>query len=398
MRDLRSTDAFGALALGAILILTGCDGFWQKPNNTGSGGSSGSGGSTSAGSPTSDYAYTVNSNSSISGFVVGKDTLTNISGSPFVVQSPLSSASSIVVSPKNVFVYVGGTGGILGYGIVTTGALTPTTQGGVTEQASFASLAISPNGQYLLGLDSLTNYVWVFSANLTTGALTLLSQTPTNVNAANAAARMIQISPNGYVVAVAEGTGGDDVFAFNQTNGALTAASSVNPPAVGYTDLSVAFDPSSTHLLVGRGITAAGTSQVLSFNVSTGGALGSLVGSYNSGADPYAVLVDSTGAYAYTANRGVANLSGYTVSSGALTAMAASPFVSGNGVTALVENINKTYVIAAAAGGTTNSTDTFDLTLYSFDSTTAGKLNMVFKVNNKSGVTGSIAIAATHPN
>ena len=389
MKQVRFISTLQILIAVAASLLTGCANFFVKPGTVNPPGAS-----TGAGSATSDYVYVLNSNATVSEFVVGTGKLTAITGSPFAVETPLSTAASITVTPANSFVYVGGTGGILGYSIGTRGALTLTMSRGVTEQANYSSLAVAPNGQYLLALDNLNNVIWVFSINLSTGALTPVNATyPLNVSAVAAPARMIKISPNSDVVAVAEGTGGDDVFAFNQFTGVLTPESSVNAPASGYTDLSVAFDTTSTHLFIGRGITAAGNSQVLSYNLPTTGVIGSFVGSYATGTDPYAVLIDATNTYVYTANRGDSTVSGYTVASGGLTAISGSPYASGGGAIALVEDITGKYILAAAAASTSGA----DLTLYSFDVTVPGKLNAVATSQNGSGVSGSLAMAATHP-
>ena len=389
MKRERLASTLQVFVVGGAFLLTGCANFFVKPNTGGT-----SGGSTGAGSVTSDYVYLINSNATVSEFVVGTGKLIAITGSPFAVETPLSTAASIIVTPANSFAYVGGTGGILGYSIGTNGALTLTMSRGVTEQANYSSLAVAPNGQYLLALDNLNNVIWVFSINLSTGALTPVNATyPLNVSAVTAPGRMIKISPNSNVVAVAEGTGGDYIFAFNQSTGVLTPTFSVNAPPSGYTDLSVAFDPPSAHLFIGRGITAAGNSQVLSYSLATTGVIGTLVGSYATGAAPYAVLIDATNTYAYTANRGDSTVSGYTVASGALTAISGSPYASGGGTTALVQDITRKYILAAAAASTSGA----DLTLYAFDLTVPGKLNSVATSQNGSGVTGSIAMAATHP-
>ena len=393
MRRAKLANALAGMVLGAAVLLTGCSNFFVSPTTTTT-----TTGTTGSGSSTADYAYVVNQNLTLSEFVVGSSTLTPVTGSPLAIGSPLSSASSVAVNPSNSFVYVGGTGGILAYSIGTAGALTQVTSGGVTEEANYVSLAVTPNGDFLLGLDNVNNAIWVFAINTTTGAILPSGSTyQLNVAAITAPARMIQVSPNGDVVAVAEGVGGDDIFGLDETTGLLTAGSTVNAPANGYTDLSVAFDSTSTYLLIGRGITAAGTSQILSYPVSTAGILSGSGNAYNTGEDPYDLLVDATGAYVYSANRGASTISGFTLASGALTQLTGSPFVSGGGVTSLAEDINSQYVIAAGIGAASATTDTSDLTLYSFDALVPGQLDAVAKVENGSGVTGSVAVATTHP-
>ena len=373
---------WGSAGIGAALLLTGCNGFFVDPNTT----------TTTTGSSTADYAYVVNTNGTVSEFVVGSSVLTAISGSPFTPGSPLSTASSIVVNPANAFVFVGGDGGVLSYSIGSTGALTQVSSGGVTEIGNFISMVISPNGQWLLALDNINNVVWVFAVNTSTGVLTASgSTTQLSVAAVTAPARQMAISPNGGLVAVAIGAGGDDVFTFNETTGVLTSTNAVNKPVTGYSDDSVTFDSTNGYLLIGRGLATGGTtSSILSYAVSSVGVLGAVT-TYTPGQDPYSLLIDATGAYVYSANAGSGNISGFSIASGALTTLSSSPFTSQKGVESLAEDINGKYVIAASTGGTA------DLTLYALDALTTGQLDAVATAANGSGTEGSVAVATTHP-
>src|SRR5439155_10354202 len=102
-------------------------------------------------------------------------------------------------------------------------------------------------------------------------------------------------------------------------------------------------------------------------------------------------VLNNAGTAAYVANQGDSTISGYAISTtGTLTAIAGSPFGSGSFVTALAAEKTGKYLAAAANGGGP------DLTLYSFDSTTAGKLNSAASATTGTDPTGAIAIAATH--
>jgi 6-phosphogluconolactonase (cycloisomerase 2 family) len=384
--------AFSAAGFTAAILLTGCgnfgSGFFQDPNTSTT---------TTATATTGDYVYSVNSGNTLSEFSVGSAALTPVSGSPVTLATGLN-AASVAVSRANTFVFVGGDGGIYVYTIGTGGALASASD--VTEEANFVSLDTSPDGQWLFALDNLNNEIWVFSITSSTGALKLQgSQYPlqvgsTVISAATAPGRMVRMAPDGGLLAVAIGTAGDEVFTFNTTTGVLTSESAVEAPASGYSDDSIAFDGTSTvaasHLLIGRGITSTGTSQILAYTVTSAGALGSTASAYTSGQDPYSLLIDLTGAYLFAANRGSSTVAGYTIANGALTGLASSPYASGSEVTALAEDNTKKFVIAAAAGGSS------DLTLYAFDALTAGQLDAVATSANGSGVAGSIAVATTH--
>jgi 6-phosphogluconolactonase len=109
-----------------------------------------------------------------------------------------------------------------------------------------------------------------------------------------------------------------------------------------------------------------------------------------SGDAPYSVLIDSSGKYLYTANRGSNNVSGYSILNGVFTPLSGSPYASGLSATALVEDNSKNYVIGASLNGS------YDYTVYSFDALTAGKLDAVSVGASGSDPAGAVAVAATH--
>jgi 6-phosphogluconolactonase (cycloisomerase 2 family) len=82
-------------------------------------------------------------------------------------------------------------------------------------------------------------------------------------------------------------------------------------------------------LAVGAG-TAPGKVFAYTWSAAAGGSL-TLIASYTVGIDPKAVTIDPTGQYLYVSNGNDATVSGFTInaSTGALTAMAGSPFPTG---------------------------------------------------------------------
>jgi 6-phosphogluconolactonase (cycloisomerase 2 family) len=85
------------------------------------------------------------------------------------------------------------------------------------------------------------------------------------------------------------------------------------------------------------------------------------------------------------------NISGYSIATGGTaTAISGSPYGNTSQPTALVIDKTGKYLLAISNAGKP------DLTLYSFDSTTTGKLNLVTSSSTGTDPTGPIAIAATH--
>ena len=106
------------------------------------------------------------------------------------------------------------------------------------------------------------------------------------------------------------------------------------------------------------------------YTIGSGGPLTSVSGSpFTAGTQPYSVAVNTAGTDVYVANRGSNTISGFSIASGgSLTVLSGSPYQSGTAVTALAVDSSGDYLLAAANGGSP------DLTMYSYDSATAGKL------------------------
>ncbi len=373
------------LAAALLLTLTGCAGFFPPVSSSTT---------TVATSNSGDYVYVVNqTTNTLSEFSLASSALTAISGSPVSLASSVASlsAASVVVTRQNTFVYVGGQGGIACFSIGTGGALTAVSAGNISSTGDFVGLETSPDGQWLLALDGVNRTLSVYSINTSTGALTLNGSSvlfPTVINNNATVARSVRISPNAAYVAIALGTGGDEIFPFTTSNGALGSGLLLGVTS-GYSDNALTFDTASTYLYIARGGPSTGQSLIASYSIGSGGALTG-VQTIASGDAPYALLAESTGAYLYAANRGGGTVSGYAIASGAFTALSGSPYTSGVTATALAEDNSGKYLIGVALGGS------YDYTLYSFDALSAGKLDAVATGASGTDPAGSIAVAATH--
>ena len=365
------------LALASLALATGC-GFFPGTTTTSS--------TTTPSTTSADYVYVANQGTStLSGFVIGSATLTGIGS---VALSAGLTPTSVAVTRPNTFVYVGGACAISCYAIGTGGALAAVAAGGATALASFVSLDTSPDGKWLVALDSLTTTIYVYGINASTGALTL-NATPAYAvpGAGPVAPRSVRVSPNGAFIAVALGTGGDLVFPFNTATGVTGAGNNL---AIGtaYTDNYADFDATSAYLLIARASSAG--SGIATYSVNGSGGLTAVQALAASGNAPYSLVQDSTGTYAYAVNRGDATISGYSFASGTLTPLASSPYVSGSAVTALARDNSGKYILAAAAGGAP------DLTLYGFDAVTPGKLDALATAVSGTDPATSVALATTH--
>jgi len=360
--------------------LVGCGPFFIRTSGTSSTSASG------------DVVYVANATlETIAAFTVGSGTLTAVSGSPYSLGGV---PTAVAVTPSDTFLYVGTASVIYGYSIGTGGVLTALNNGSGVAIADVASMVVSPDGGWLLVLDGNGLTIDEFQINTTTGALSTGAGASFSITGATVVPHQIAISSSigsdeNYVF-LALGTGGDLVYQFNYSTGLLSSLQMLSPISTTTTDNALALSPNNEYLYIARN--SGTTGGVAAYSIGSSGALTPLSGSpFAAGTQPYSVAVNKAGTELYVANRTSGTISGYSIGSGGtLTAISGSPFTSGSSVTALTLDQSGNYVLAAAAGGSP------DLTVYSFDSVTAGKLDLSATTATGTDPAGAVAIAATH--
>lgn len=373
------------MAAVGLVMLTGCDGFFP-PVVTVPPGSTG------------NYVYVANTTGTtasgtnsatgtVTGFAVGTGTLTAVPSSPLTLgYQPVA----MVVTRNNQFLYVATEGNINVYTINSDGSLSAPSTGTGVAIVNVVSMDVSPDGQWLVALDgnTLQAQVDVFQINTTTGALTAVSNGTLAIPNAVINPTMLKISPNGAYVFAALGTGGDGVFTFDTTTGAAIGVQKLAVSSQS-SDNGLAVDNASAYLYIARSGTGGG---VHVFSIGSGGTLNEVSGSpFASGGQAYSVVLDNAAKYVYAANRANGTIYGYTIGTGgALTALAGSPYTSGSLVTSLGTDSSGDYLLAAASGGSP------DLSMYSFDTATPGKLDLATSTATGTDPTGAIAVALTH--
>jgi 6-phosphogluconolactonase len=389
----------GVAALGAMLYLTGCAGFFTDPNST----------TSTAGSTTGDYIYVVNQTTdTVSGFSLSTGSLAALTGSPYALTAGLSPTSVVVTRPDS-FVYVGGAGQIQCFSIGTSGQLTAVSGGGTTTTGTVYSMQTSPDGQWLLALSysstTLAADVVVYSINTSTGVLTQESAVAITFNTGSAigtvSPKALQIAPSGGFVAAALGTAGDAVFTFATATGTLTQTGNILPASSSgsyLSDNALTFSAASNLLFVGTNGLTGGNSYIQSYSFNSSGVLGgSATQKIATGDAPSSLTLDSSGVYLYAANLSSGTITGYSyaASTAQLTALGTSPFSASPGVNALVRDKSDDYIIAiSGSGGVTTGAN--DVTLYGFDAYTKGQLDPIGVALSGTDPAGSNAVAATY--
>jgi 6-phosphogluconolactonase len=371
-----------ATGLAALCLATGCGSFWVYPGTLNS--------STSA---TGDYVYVANSyngssstTESVAAFAVGTATLSEVSGSPYELSF---FPTALAVNPANTILFAAGNTLIYAYAIESGGVLSVLNNGSAVGIADVVSMQVSPDGQWLLALDGNGVSVDEFQINSSTGQLAEQNGATYSLGV-TAVPSGLKIAPNGDYVFLALGTAGDVVFTFDTSTGALASSQELllTQPST-TSDNALAVGPGSTYLYIARSGTGGGLAV---YSIGNNGALTEVSGSpFAAGTQPYSVVLNNAGTDVYVANRGDGTISGYSVaSSGTLTALTGSPYTSGSAVTALAVDNSGNYLLAVASGGSP------DLTMYSFDATIVGKLDLVTTTATGTDPTGPVAVAATH--
>lgn len=371
-----------AAILAAAMGSVGCGDFFVPPDNSGGGGGGGTG---------TGRVYVANATTgpntttgSIAGFTIGTGTLTAVPNSSMAVSyQPLAA----VVSPNNAFLYVSSGSAITGYAINSDGSLTAQSNGVVI---SVLSLAVSPDGKWLFGLD-VSGALDEFQIDSSSGGLSALTPQPCQIsNGATPLPQEVKVSPLGNFVFTALGSAGDCIYSLNTATG-TTAFASFLSVSSSSSDNGLAVDSTGSTLYIARAGTNGG---VAVYTIGGGGVVTPIAGSpFAAGGRPFSVVLDKTGKYLYVANRNDNTISGYSIGTGtasALTALTGSPFGSGQQVNSLGVDPGGTYLLAGANGGDP------DLSMYSFDATTAGALVLAKSVATDTDPTNVTAIAVTH--
>jgi 6-phosphogluconolactonase (cycloisomerase 2 family) len=383
------------LASVGLLLLSGCGNFFSSQNGGGGGGNTNA----------DDVLYFLNTGTAnnISAYSVSTTgVLSALSGSPYAVGVV---PTSMAITPGNTYLYVGGATGILGYSVSTTGQLTALNSSAplATDVLAPQSMVVDATGTYLLtsGIDLSTNIgapqIYEYQIDASTGKLTLATGFPfavangngsTSTNPGNSPTQLY-LAPNNQFLYLTLASGGTELLGFVPSNGTVNdLLKHINLTTNGTAQINVIANANSSVLYV----TETGVG-VRAFPLNTDGSTGTELSAspFKTGTGATALSFDTTGDYLYITNKGDNTISGYSVaSSGALTALASSPFTSG-GTLPLSLTLDKTkdFLAVANSGGNAN------LATFSFDATTGGKLDAVTNTVGTTA-TGTNLVIGTH--
>jgi 6-phosphogluconolactonase (cycloisomerase 2 family) len=178
--------------------------------------------------------YSDPSSEGLAAFTFNSPTNGNLTGMPTWQVVTGVDPVSVVVDPRDMFVYVSNSGDptipvdgtISGYTLGSLGALTPMNSGTafpVAPGAVLGAIAIDPTGRFLYVADSAHNKVVAFTIDQNTGVLAPLAPATGNPFATDTTPFAVSIDPSGHFLYVGNSaTGTISMFTTDPTTGALT--------------------------------------------------------------------------------------------------------------------------------------------------------------------------------
>jgi 6-phosphogluconolactonase (cycloisomerase 2 family) len=370
--------------LATAPFLAGCSGFWDAPATS----------TTTTTTLSGGYFFLLDTGtSSIISYDINAGVLTSVGTPVTLPATPIA----MTVAPNGDFLFVSTTNGIYVY-TIASGVLTLGNSSTYLSQDEATAMAVDTSDSWLL--ESSGSVLYAIPIVSTTGAFDSTStpaRTTQQFALPGSTVNQLAFSTNNAFLFAALGTNGSEEFSFtSSSSSAPLGSSTILIKLKGIASLSVAVDPSDRMVYVGESAAASGSNsgglRAFALTASTG-ALSEISGSpiSSGGTGPYFILPKSTLDYVYVANwtgeSSAGNITGFEITA---TNSATSPYAltkinsvaTGIRPTALAEDSDKNFVLAANAGGSPY------LDAFIFDTTTAGQLDNV--LTSSAFVTGFV--------
>jgi 6-phosphogluconolactonase len=342
--------------------------------------------------PSGKFAYVANNvSNNISAYTIDAITgaLTAVAGSPFGAGN---APFVVTIDPSGKFAYVANqsSASVSAYTIdATTGALTPVAGSPYAASTLPFDVVIDPSGKFVYVTNYGTNAVGAWSGgsisaytiNAATGALTPVAGSPFSVGPCPC---VITIDPSGKFAYVANGQSGTvNAYTVDATSGVLTSvASSAGgfcPGSAGGVVIwtcGVTIDPSGKFAYVANEGGSTQVFGVFAFTINaTTGALTAVAGSpFAVGTEPTSITIDPSGKFAYVLDVDNGTVGGGTVYAYTVNATTGALTKTGNPLAAGTEptgvEIDPSGKFVYVANDTSNDLSAPPIEAYSIDAST----------------------------
>jgi YD repeat-containing protein len=291
--------------------------------------------------------------------------LAAVSASPFAAgTTPMSVSTDL----PGRFAYVAnnGSNNVSAFGInQTTGVLSPVTGSPFTAGTGPQSVLVEPSSEFVYTGNSGSQNISEYTFNPSTGALSAISGSPLG---ASFSLTDVSSDPTGQLI-FAAGTQGNfgmlNIYSvtLNQTsppvpNGSLQFPIQASGAGLGLKTSSVAVCPFARFAYVAN----MGSDNLTGFSYAFNGTIAVPGSPFATGTAPTGVAIDPSGRFAYVANSGSNNVSGFSIDSttGAATPLAASPFPAGTNPSAIAVDGSGKFLLVTNKGDNTVSVFAID--------------------------------------
>lgn len=287
--------------------------------------------------PNGTYLYVVdNASNAVSVYAIDTTLDTTTSGSLTPAGEIVSTGNSplaLTIDPTGSYLYVANVNDdtVSAYAI-SSGSLTPIAGSPFAVGREPSALKTDPSGTHLYVTNFTDGSVSAYTIDPATGALSDVSGSP---YVAGAGTLGIAIEPTGlFAYAVNETAASISGYSITASTGQLTPVAG-SPLATGSSPEAIAVDPSGKYVYAAN---VTSNNSIASYAIAAGSGALTLISSVGAGTLPVSLAVDPSGGFVYVANSQSDNVSVYAVdaATGALTAVAGSPFVAGAGARAIV--------------------------------------------------------------
>lgn len=379
---------FAWIGLSAVVVLAGCKGFWDAPKST-TGNYAASGVFCVLNEKTSQVALLQ--------FAANSTGPTALTGSPYTLAAV---PYTMAVSPSGSFLYVSTVAGVYVYTVSSTGTLTIANGGAVITQDAPFAMKVDPTGTWLVEVVSGQGTLNAVPISASSGLFDS-TRAEKSVALPTVTINQLAISPlnstNPYVF-VAMGSGGTEVVPFTAADASpFGTVSNIKLLNTAGGANAVAVDPTNRLLYVGEtaALTTTQTGGLRVFTIGANSAIAEISGSpfQTGGTGPSAILPGTT--LVYVANKAVSgsttgNITGYslTLTGTSYSLTTIGSIAAGLSTNALDADSTGTYILAVNSGGSP------DLSTFTFDATTTGKLDAAATASTGTDPVQAVSVVA----